>query len=142
MRIRRVFGIVALGIAAANSCAMAGYHFALPVIWHWSRFVGGIPATIRWGLFAINVFFSFLLLAGGALTGVAARVFSRGASPDRGVLVAMAGFWTLNMLYQVIVPMPLPAKLWPLHLLLPGYAALTLLAYLIGLRALRAHGPA
>lgn len=139
---RQRIAIVALGIAAASSCAMAGYHFALPFIWHWSRLVGDIPATIRWGLFAINVFFSFLLLAGGVLTAVAARELRRGAPPDRGVLVAMAGFWTLNTLYQVVVPMPLPAKLWPLHLLLSGYAALTLLAYLIGLGALRAHRPA
>jgi len=136
---RQRIAIVALGIAAASSCAMAGYHFALPFIWHWSRFVGNIPATIRWGLFAINAFFSFLLLAGGLLTVVAAREVSRGASPDRGVLIAMAGFWTVNMLYQVVIPMPLPAKLWALRLLLPGYAALTLLAYLVGLRALRAH---
>ena len=108
---RQRIAIVALGVAAASSCAMAGYHFALPFfIWHWSRFVGGIPATIRWGLFAINMFFSFLLLAGGVLTAVAARKVSRGAAPDRGVLIAMAGFWALNMLYQVVVPMPLPSE--------------------------------
>lgn len=104
--------------------------------------MGDIPAAIRWGLFAINVFFSFLLLAGGVLTGVAARQLSRGARPDRGVLFAMAGFWSLNLLYQIIIPMPLPARLWPLHVVLPGYAALTLLAYLIGLRALHTHRPA
>lgn len=139
---RQRVAIVALSIAAASSCAMAGYHFALPFIWHWSRFVGNLPAAIRWGIFSINAFFSFLLLAGGVLTGVAARTLSRGAAPDRGVLIAMAGFWTLNMLYQIIIPMPLPAKFWSLRLLLPSYAAFTLLAYLVGLRALRAHRPA
>jgi hypothetical protein len=139
---RQRVAIVALGLAAASSCAMAGYHFALPFIWHWSRFLGNIPAAIRWGSFSINAFFSFLLLAGGLLTGVAARALSRGASPDRGVLIAMAGFWSLNLLYQIIIPMPLPTNLWPLHVLLPGYAALTLLAYLIGLQALRTHRPA
>jgi hypothetical protein len=136
---RQHIAIKALGIAAASSCTMASYHFALPFVWHWSRFVAHIPATIRWGIFSINAFFSFLLLAGGVLTGVAARALSRNASPDRGVLIAMAGFWSLNMLYQIIIPMPLPAKLWPLHVVLPGYAALTLLAYIIGLRALRTH---
>lgn len=135
---RQRVAIIALWLAAASSCGMAGYHFGLPFIWHWSRFVGNVPATIRWGIFSINAFFSFLLLAGGVLTGVAARTLSRGASPDRGVLIAMAGFWSLNMLYQIIIPMPLPARLWPLHVVLQGYAALTLLAYLIGLRALRA----
>jgi hypothetical protein len=139
---RQRVAIVALGIAAASSCAMASYHFALPFVWHWSRFVGNIPANIRWGIYSINTFFSFLLLAGGVLTALAARKLSRGASPDRGVLIAMAGFWTLNVLYQVVIPMPLPARLWVLHVALPGYAALTLLAYLIGLRALRTNAPA
>jgi hypothetical protein len=138
---RQHIAIVALGIAAASSGAMAGYHFALPFIWGWGRHVGDIPATIRWGLFAINVFFSFLLLAGGVLTGVAARKLSRGAPPDHGAVIAMAGFWSLNLLYQIIIPMPLPARLWPLQVVLPGYAALTLLAYLIGLRALRTNRP-
>jgi hypothetical protein len=139
---RQRTAVVALGLAAASSCAMAAYHFALPFIWHWSRFLGSIPAAIRWGSFSINAFFSFLLLAGGVLTGVAARALSRGASPDRGVLIAMAGFWSLNTVYQIIIPMPLPAKFWLLHVVLPAYAALTLLAYLIGLSALRTPRPA
>lgn len=139
---RQRVAVVALGVAGVSSFAMASYHFALPFIWGWSRQVGDMPATIRWALFAINAFFSFLLLAGGVLTGVAATKLSRGTTPDRGVLIAMAGFWALNMLYQIVVPMPLPARLWPLHLILPGYAALSLFAYVVGLRALHAHAPA
>jgi hypothetical protein len=49
----------------------------------------------------------------------------------------MAGFWLANALYQVFIPMPLPARMWPLHVVLLGFAALTLLAYVVSLLATR-----
>jgi hypothetical protein len=116
---------------------MGAYHFFLPSMFHWDRFVKKIPGVIQWGLFSINFFFSFLLLAGGILTFVALDRMRRSSPPDRGVLLAMAGFWLANTLYQLFIPMPLPAKLWPLHVVLVGYAVVTSLAYAVGLRALR-----
>jgi len=128
---------IALFIAAFSSCAMGAYHFFLPHMFHWDNFVKKIPSVIQWALFSINFFFSFLLLAGGVLTFVALRRLHRSLPPDRGVLVAMAGFWIVNTFYQLIIPMPLPPKLWVLHVVLLGYGIVAALAYLISLLALR-----
>src|SRR5712691_8626987 len=105
---------IALAIAGSFSSAMGAYHFFLPSMFHWDRFVTRIPSSIQWALFSINFFFSYLLLAGGILTFVALRRLSRLLPPDRGVLLAMGGFWIVNTLYQVFIPMPLPPKLWVL----------------------------
>ena len=128
---------IALFIAGSSSCAMGAYHFVLPSMFHWDAFVKKIPSVIQWALFSINFFFSFLLLAGGVLTFVALRRLNRALPPDRGVLLAMAGFWIANTLYQLFIPMPLPPKLWLLHIVLLGYGALAALAYLVSLGALR-----
>lgn len=128
---------IALVLAASNSCLMGAYHFFLPSMFHWDRFVKDIPGAIRWGLFSINFFFSFLLLAGGILTFVALRRLHRSSQPDCGVLIAMGGFWLANTLYQLFIPMPLPPKLWILHVVLVGYAVLTTIAYAVALGALR-----
>jgi hypothetical protein len=126
---------VALAVAASSSCAMGAYHFFLPSMFHWDAFVKKIPSVIQWALFSINFFFSFLLLAGGILTFVALRRLHRSLPPDRGVLLAMAGFWIVNTLYQLLIPMPLPPKLWLLHLVLLGYGVVATLAYVVSLAA-------
>ena len=126
---------VALAVAASSSCAMGAYHFFLPSMFHWDAFVKEIPGVIQWALFSINFFFSFLLLAGGILTFVALRRLHRSLPPDRGVLLAMAGFWIVNTLYQLLIPMPLPPKLWLLHLVLLGYGVVATLAYVVSLAA-------
>ena len=128
---------IALFIAASSSCAMGAYHFFLPSMFHWDIFVKKIPSVIQWALFSINFFFSFLLLAGGILTFVAVRRLYQSLPPDRGLLLAMGGFWIVNTLYQLIIPMPLPPKLWVLHIVLLGYGIVAALAYLTGLIALR-----
>lgn len=97
-----------------------------------------VPEPIPWALFSINFFFSSLLLAGGILTFVALCALHRSAQPDRGILAAMAGFWLVNTLYQLFIPMPLPARMWPLHVVLVGFAVVTLLAYATSLLAIRA----
>ena len=53
------------------------------------------------------------------------------------LLVAMAGFWLVNTLYQFVIPMPLPPALWALHIGFVGYAILTTIAYVAALIALR-----
>jgi len=120
---------VALAVAASNSCLMGAYHFFLPSMFRWDMYVRKIPDAIRWGLFSINFFFSFLLLAGGILTFIALRQLHRALAPDRGLLVAMGGFWLANTLYQLFIPMPLPPKLWVLHVVLVGYAVVTTVAF-------------
>lgn len=128
---------IALALAASNSCLMGAYHFFLPSMFHWDVFVKKVPGAIRWGLFSINFFFSFLLLAGGILTFIALRRLHRSLQPDWGVLIAMGGFWLANTLYQLFIPMPLPPKLWVLRLVLVGYAVVTTIAYGAALGALR-----
>jgi len=128
---------IALAVGASLSSLMGVYHFFIPSIFHWGRFVTKIPGPIRWGLFSINFFFSYLLLAGGILTFVALRRAHRSLSPDRHLLIAMAGFWLANTLYQLVIPMPLPPALWLLHVVLITYAVVATLAYVAGLIALR-----
>src|SRR6266513_571751 len=55
---------ISLAIAGSSSAAMGSYHFFLPSMLHWDRFVTKIPDSIQWALFSINFFFSYLLLAG------------------------------------------------------------------------------
>jgi len=117
---------------------MGAYHFFLPSQFHWGAFLKKVPQPIPWALFSINFFFSFLLFAGGILSFVALREFRRSSHCDRGILIAMAGFWLANSLYQIFIPMPLPANLWPLHVVLLGFAALAMLAYVVSLVAMRA----
>ena len=119
---------------------MGAYHFFLPSMFHWGAFLKKVPQPIPWALFSLNFFFSFLLLAGGILTFVALRALRRSPAmhPDRGILFAMTGFWLSNTLYQIFIPMPLPPNLWPLHVVLLGFAAATTLAYGVGLLAMRA----
>lgn len=128
---------ISLTVAAIFSCAMGAYHFFLPSQFHWSAFLTTVPQPIPWALFSINFFFSFLLLAGGILTFIALTEFHRSSHCDRGILIAMAAFWLVNSLYQVLLPMPLPSKLWPLHIVLLGFAVVTMLAYVVSLLAIR-----
>jgi hypothetical protein len=134
MRHKRI-ATVALAIAASTSSAMGAYHYFLPSMFHWNEFVKGIPDIIQWALFSINFFFSSLLLAGGILTFMALRAVRRSSRADRGILFAMSGFWLLNVFYQLLIPMPIPTRLWPLHLGLVGYGIVSLLAYVVSLRA-------
>ena len=135
--IRKSTATVALAIAASCSSGMGAYHFFLPSIFQWRAFLKKVPEPIPWALFSINFFFSFLLLAGGILTFVTLGALRRSAHPDRGILFAMAGFWLANTLYQVFIPMPLPARMWPLHVVLLVFAAVALLAYVVSLLAMR-----
>ena len=129
---------ISLAVGASLSSSMGAYHFFLPWQFHWGAFLKKVPQPIPWALFSINFFFSYLLLAGGILTFVALRAFRRSYHCDHGLLVAMAGFWLANSLYQIFVPMPLPAQLWPLHVVLLGFAVMATLAYVVSILAMRA----
>ena len=128
---------VSLTVGAVFSCAMGAYHFFLPSQFHWSAFLRTVPQPIPWALFSINFFFSFLLLAGGVLTFIALMQFHRSSRCDPGILITMAAFWLANSLYQVFLPIPLPSRLWPLHVALLGFAVVTMLSYVVSLLAIR-----
>jgi hypothetical protein len=134
---RKIIVTISLTVAASLSSLMGAYHFFLPWQFHWGAFLKKVPQPIPWALFCINFFFSFLLVSGGVLTFIALFAFRRAMHCDRGILIAMAGFWLANSLYQVFVPMPLPAQLWPLHILLLGFALMAMLAYVASALAIR-----
>jgi hypothetical protein len=122
------------------SAAMGAYHFALPYQFDWAGAIKGIPASVRWALFALNFFFSFLLLTSGLLVLMVARS-RRYASPPGAWLVAGAGaFWAVNLSYQLIIPMPLPPSMIVLRIGLLAFAALALLLHAVPLILIRAQG--
>lgn len=129
---RKGVATLSLAVAASSSTLMGAYHFFLPWQFHWGLFLRKVPQPIPWALFSINFFFSFLLVAGGVLTFRALAALRGSRHCDRGILGSMAGFWLANALYQIIVPMPLPAQLWPLHVVLVGFALVAMLAYGVG----------
>lgn len=94
--------------AGVASAAMAAFHFFLPTVFQWSRFMTTVPASIRWGMDAINAFFSALLLLGSAAT---IRV---ALSPRRDTMIVwgMALFWGFNAAYQLMWPFPQRAVSW------------------------------
>jgi hypothetical protein len=89
--------------AGLASAGMASFHFFLPNVFQWSRFMTNVPASILWGMYAINAFFSVLLLLGSVATIRVALSPTR----DKVVLWGMALFWGFNAVYQVIWPFPL-----------------------------------
>ena len=117
-----------LVIAGLASCAMAAFHFVLPHVFGWARFVNNIPSPIRWGLFSINVFFSALLLWGGVTTIITAL-------KDRGdtllsycIFFGMGGFWIINASYQIIYPFPDVIMRW----VFLGFSISVALLYIFG----------
>jgi hypothetical protein len=95
-------------VAGLASAGMASFHFFLPNVFQWSRFMTTVPASILWGMYAINAFFSFLLLLGSVATIRVALSPTR----DKAVLWGMALFWGFNAVYQVIWPFPLRTVWW------------------------------
>jgi hypothetical protein len=87
---------------------MASFHFFLPKAFQWSKFMASVPASILWGMYAINAFFSVLLL----LASIATIRVALSPARDNIVLWGMALFWGFNAVYQVIWPFPLRTVWW------------------------------
>jgi hypothetical protein len=111
--------------AGASSAAMAAFHFFLPTVFQWSRYMATVPTSIRWGLDAINAFFSTLLLLGSIAT---IRV---ALSPRRDTMIiwGMTLFWVFNTAYQLLWPFPQRAVSWGTL----GFAALMVASYTLAL---------
>jgi hypothetical protein len=130
------FGLLTAGILTAG---MGAYHFFLPVQFGWAEALAHDP-MLRWALLSINAFFSYLLLAGGLLTiAIAARPAMR-AGIGAWLLLAMSGFWIMNGAYQVLLPMPLPHRLWALKWILLAFALVVAALYVNAARP-RANKP-
>jgi hypothetical protein len=105
-----------LMISGALSAAMGAFHFFLPRIFSWEAGLRHADPELRWALFALNCFFSLLLLCSG-MTAIASWW-----RPELGVSssLTLAAFWCVNVAYQWLVPPP-----WPRAI------ALTLLAFAV-----------
>lgn len=119
---------VVLVVAGASSAGMGAYHFFLPHIWGWERWLIGLPPMIHWGVHAINTFFSALLFAGGVLTLAMLR-YGADDPIARGLLVAMTLCWEINAINQIVSPPPMPPRMLPLRMTLLGFSLLAALAY-------------
>ena len=132
-----------LALAGALTAGMGLVHFALPSIFHWADALTGAP-VLRWGLALINASFSYLLLAGGAITLVMAFRPALKAGAGRWLIVIMAGYWAFNAVWQVLLPMPMPRGLAALRWAFLGYGLAVAVLYasaLVGRRGPAAAAP-
>jgi hypothetical protein len=111
------------------SVALALYHFFLPFQFHWAKFVEELPGQIRWSLFALNFFFSDLLLVVGLC--VLATAWSSPHNRPLGLLVVggAASFWLVNLGYLMLFPFPVPASLYAVKLGLEAFSATSFLLH-------------
>jgi hypothetical protein len=134
-------------VGGGMSVAMALYHFFLPFQFHWAKFVEQIPAQIRWSVFALNFFFSDLLLVIGLIVLATAWNLRPSQSVNLGqpveprqpvrlvqplALVAVGGaasFWLVNFGYLMVFPFPVPASLYAVKWGLPSFAAASFLLH-------------
>ena len=121
-------GLLAGGVM---SLAMGLYHFWLPVIFGWAKFMASEPGTIRWGHYSINFFFSFLLVWGGTLSILAAFRWGRIDLFSAWAVFGMASFWAVNLFYQLVIPMPLPESYRVVSRSLLAFALVTFLLHLV-----------
>jgi hypothetical protein len=114
-------GMLLLG--GGMSVAMALYHFFLPVQFHWAKSVGATPAILQWSLFALNFFFSWLLLVVGLAVLAAGWSLARNRPLALVVVGGAASFWLVNFAYLLICPFPMPASMYVVKLGLQCFAA-------------------
>jgi hypothetical protein len=120
-------------IAGGLTVCMAGYHFFLPSAFGWADEVKTVHPTVRWALFSLNIFFSYLLLALGLITIIGAIARRTGDGIYHLVLLSGAIFWLINGCYQLLIPMPMPESFVILRYFLKSFAFGVAVLYLIPL---------
>ena len=110
-------------VAGIATLATGAVHFGLPMLYDWEPHLRNLVDSLRWALYAINAFFSVLLLLAGAATIHAAR----SASPDRTLVAGMTIFWLFNLAYQLTSPFPEPTVRW----IARGFALLLFACYAV-----------
>jgi hypothetical protein len=109
---------------------MGLYHFALPWQWQWSALTADWQPTLRWALFSLNGFFSYVLVLSSSLAWWHTRI-EPGRAPLPLVAFGFAGWWLFAFGWQTLWPMPLPAALGFLRWLLPLIALLNAALFLM-----------
>ena len=112
---------ISLGVAGTLGCGMALYHAVLPYHMEWARGLGGVPDSLVWAIFALNFSWSVIVfLAGGLVIYAAALGPAAGRFAKRTVFV-VGLFWLIHGGYTWLNPLPLPASLAWLRIVLGAF---------------------
>ena len=116
--------LISLGLAGINDCGMALYHFFLPTHMGWAKWLHEVPSSIVWALYALNFSWSLLLLLMGSLVLQVARLGPIAGSFARRTVFTVGLFWIIHGAYTWVNPLPMPAALAWLKVLLGAFPAL------------------
>ena len=130
---------VSLGFAGVIGGSMALYHFVLPYHMGWRRGLEGVPDSIVWALFALNFSWSLLVLLAEILVLYAARLGPEAGAFARRTVFTVGLFWGIHGAYTWFNPLPLPAKLTWLRVVLGAFPALVVVLHWLPLATSRAQ---
>ena len=119
-------------MAGAASLGMGAFHLVLPQVFGWGPFLETLPPAVHWGVYALNYFFSVLLIL-GALLSLRTRIDSGDAA--RLVPLGMSVFWTINAAYQVVIPFPVPRSMQAVRWSLLAFPVLVAAGYAVAFAA-------
>lgn len=105
-------------IASVLTIFMAIPHFFVPFIFPWEQLVEGLYPPVKWALFAMNLFFSFLLLWGGLISLIATLKWTKTQGIRYWIYGGIGLFWIVGAIYEIFVPFPIAEARW----VLPGIA--------------------
>lgn len=100
---------IALTAGAVLYISIGLYHIFLPYIWNWQEFSKLMPDMIEWALYATNFFMSFLMVLLGVFT--ITIVIKNTLQNNIYIIYICALFWIANIVYQIILPTPIPVEL-------------------------------
>lgn len=130
---------VSLGFAGGIGGSMALYHFVLPYHMGWRRGLDGVADSIVWALFALNFSWSLIVLLAEILVLYAARLGPEAGTFARRTVFTVGLFWAIHGAYTWINPLPLPARLAWLRLVLGVFPALVVVLHWLPLVTSRAR---
>ncbi len=103
--------------ASALTIMMAVPHFFVPFIFPWDELITGLYPPIQWALFAMNFFFSLLLLWGGILSLVSTLKWTMTKSMRYWIHGGLGLFWLIGAIYEILVPFPIVEAKWILPII-------------------------
>lgn len=107
-------GKALLVIASILTIMMAIPHFFVPFIFPWERLIKDLYPPIKWALFAMNFFFSLLLLWGGLLTLISTLKWTITRRMRYWIHGGMGLFWLVGAIYEIVFPFPILEAMWVL----------------------------
>ena len=99
-------------IASIFTIVMAIPHFFVPFIFPWEQLIDGLYSPIKWALFAMNIFYSFLLLWAGVLSFICAIKPNISQSIYHWINGGIGLFWLIGAIYEIIIPFPINEARW------------------------------